>query len=111
MASIPIRAAAQASHRSSPHLFRSPSRPPPRPSRPPLRPLPQDIVDSGYRYTLVQRVYYLVLVTEGYSVAEIEKKTGVSERSQWAIRKKAYDRGFRPEEDPRILELYIIDGV
>jgi hypothetical protein len=44
-------------------------------------------------------------------VAEIEKKTGVSERSQRAIRKKAYDRGFRPEEDPRILKSYIIDGV
>src|SRR5947207_4517431 len=91
MASIPIRAAAQASHRP--------------------RPLPQGVVDHGHRYTLVQRVHCLVLVTEGYSVAEIEKKTGVSERSQRAIRKKAYDRGFRPEEDPRILESYVIDGV
>jgi hypothetical protein len=44
-------------------------------------------------------------------VAEIEKKTGVSERLQRAIRKKAYDRGFRPEENPRILKLYVIDGV
>jgi len=92
MASIPIRAASQASHRS-----------PPRP-----RPLPQGIIDHGHRYTLVQRIHCLVLITEGFSVAEIEKKTGVSERSQWAIRKKAYDRGFRPEEDPRILESYVI---
>jgi transposase len=44
-------------------------------------------------------------------VTEIERKTGVSERSQRAIRKKAYDRGFRPEEDPRILESYVIDGI
>jgi hypothetical protein len=43
-------------------------------------------------------------------VAEIEKKTGVLERAQRAIQKKVYDRGFRPEEDPRILESYIIDG-
>ena len=77
----------------------------------PSRPLPQDVADSGYRYTLVQRVHCLVLATEGYSVTEIERKTDVSERSQRAIRKKAYDRGFRPEEDPRILESYIIDGV
>jgi hypothetical protein len=34
-----------------------------------------------------------------------------TERSQRAIRKKAYDRGFRPEEDPRILESYVIDGM
>ena len=61
MASIPIRAAAQGLHRSS-------------------RPLPQDIADKGHRYTLVQRVHCLVLVMEGYSVAEIEKKTGVLER-------------------------------
>jgi hypothetical protein len=92
MANVPIRAAALASHR-------------------PPRPLPQGVVDHGYRYTLVQRVHYLILLTEGYSVVDIEKKTGVSERSQRAIRKKAYDRGFRPEEDPRILESYVIDGV
>ena len=77
----------------------------------PSRPLPQDVADSGYRYTLVQRVHCLVLATEGYSVTEIERKTGVSERSQRAIRKKAYDRGFRSEEDPRILESYIINSV
>jgi hypothetical protein len=93
MASVPIRATAQASH------------------RPPPRPLPQGVVDHGYRYTLVQRVHCLVLLIEGYSVAEIGTKTGVSERSQRAIRKKAYDHRFRPEEDPRILESYAIDGV
>jgi hypothetical protein len=59
----------------------------------------------------VQRVHCLVLLIEDYSVADIEKKTGVSERLQRVIRKKAYDRGFRPEEDPRILESYIIDGM
>ena len=91
MASIPIRAAAQA------------------PRRPP-RPLPQGIADRGHQYTLVQRVHCLILITEGYSVAEIKKKTGVSERSQRHIRKRAYDRGFRPEEDPQILESYVIDG-
>jgi hypothetical protein len=56
MASIPIRAAAQVSHRSPPG------------------PLPQGVVDHGYRYTLVQRVHCLILLTEGWSVADIEKK-------------------------------------
>ena len=46
----------------------------------PSRPLPQDVADSGYRYTLVQRVHCLVLATEGYSVTEIERKTGVLKR-------------------------------
>jgi hypothetical protein len=76
----------------------------------PPRPLPQDVSDYSYRYTLVQRIHCLVLATEGYSATEIERKTGISQRSQQAIRKKAYDRGFRPEEDPRILESYVIDG-
>ena len=44
-------------------------------------------------------------------MTEIERKTGVSKRSQRAIRKKAYDRSFRPEEDPRILKSYIINSV
>ena len=43
----------------------------------PSRPLPQDVADSGYRYTLVQRVYYLILAIEGYSVIKIERKTSV----------------------------------
>ena len=47
----------------------------------PSRPLPQDVADSGYCYTLVQRVHCLVLATEGYSVAEIKRKTDISERS------------------------------
>ena len=40
----------------------------------------------------------------------MEQKTDVKERQQRNIRKKARDRGFRPEEDPRILEVYVIDS-
>jgi transposase len=79
--------------------------------RPPPRPLPQGVVDHGYRYTLVQRVHCLVLMTEGGWPAEIEKKTGVKPRTQRAIKKKAEDRGYNPNEDPRILESYMIDDV
>jgi hypothetical protein len=92
MASIPIRAAARA------------------PQRPPPRPIPQDIIDYGHRYTLAQRIQCLTLLTEGFSAAEIERRTGVKERQQRNIKRKAFKRGFRPEEDPRILKIYMVDG-
>jgi hypothetical protein len=89
----------------------APNRPPsPGDPLPPARPLPQGVKDSGHRYTLAQRIQCLTLVVEGFAPAYIKEKTGVSERSQRAIRKKAYDRGFDPNKDSRILESYVIDG-
>jgi hypothetical protein len=81
---------------------------PQRPSS--TRPLPKDITDHGNRYTLVQRIQCLTLLAAGFSAAYIERTTGVKERAQRYIRNKAFERGFRPEEDPRILESYVIDG-
>jgi len=78
MASVPIAGATRA------------PRVTPRPPPPP--PLPQGAIDHGYRYTLVQRIHCLVLMTEGLWPAEMEKKTGVKPRTQRAI-KKAQDRG------------------
>ena len=43
----------------------------------PSHPLPQDIANSSYYYILVQRVYYFILATEGYSITKIKRKTGV----------------------------------
>ena len=60
-------------------------------------------------FTLVQRVQCLTLLVEGFKADYIEQKTDVSERSQRNIRKRAYDRGFNPEQDPRILESYVSD--
>jgi hypothetical protein len=77
---------------------------------PPPRPIPQDIIDFGDRYSLAQRIQCLTLITEGFSSAEIERKTHVKERTQRNIRKKAFERGFRPEIDPRILEHHVING-
>jgi hypothetical protein len=77
---------------------------------PPPRPIPQDIVDNGDRYSLVQKIQCLALITEHFSAAEIERKTGVKQRTQSNIKKKAFERGFRPDVDPRILEYYLIDG-
>ena len=80
-----------------------------RPSPPP-RPLPQGIIDRGNRYTLAQRIQCLTLLTEGFSASVIEQKTGVKERQQRNIRKKAKERDFEPNKDPRILEAYIVDS-
>ena len=77
---------------------------------PPTRPPPQDAVDRGHRLTIVQRVQCLTLLAEGYLGRDIEKRTGVKPSAQSYIKKRAYDRGFRPREDPRILDLYVQDG-
>jgi hypothetical protein len=74
------------------------------------RPLPQGVKDSRHRYTLAQRIQCLTLLAEGFPALHVKQKTGVSERSQRSIRKKAYDRGFDPDKDPCILEAYVVDG-
>jgi hypothetical protein len=50
------------------------------------------------------------LSTEGFSAAVVEPKVDVKERQQRNVRKKAFDRGFRPDQDPRIFETDVIDG-
>jgi hypothetical protein len=98
MASVPIAGATRA-----PRITSRPSPPPP--------PLPEGVIDHGNRYTLIQRIHCLILMTEGLWPAEIERKTGVKPRSQRAIKKKAQDRGYNPGKDSRILESYIINDV
>jgi hypothetical protein len=71
--------------------------------KPPPRPIPQDIIDFGNRYSLAQRIQCLTLITEGFSSAGIERKTGVKERLQRNIKKAQ-------ESDPRILEYYVAGG-
>jgi transcriptional regulator of met regulon len=74
------------------------------------RPLPQDTADKGRRYSLAQRAQCLTLQTEGHPWHYIEKKTGITQTTQSHIKRRAYERGFRPNEDPRILDHYILDG-
>jgi hypothetical protein len=95
---------------SNPPLSDPSSNPPPR-SLSSARPLPQDVIDKGYRYTTAQRIHCLSLLAEDcFTAAYIEAKTGVKERSQRNIRRKAIERGFDSKEDSRILESYVIDG-
>ena len=95
---------------SNPPLSYFPSDPPPR-YLSSAHPLPQDVIDISYRYTTVQRIHCLSLLAEDcFTTAYIEVKTGVKERLQRNIRRKAIERRFDSKEDPRILESYVIDG-
>jgi hypothetical protein len=80
-----------------------------RPSPPP-RPLPQGAIDRGHRYTTAQRIYYLILLAEGYPAAEVEQKSGIKRRQQLNIWKKAKERDFELDKDPFVLKTYIINS-
>jgi Transposase len=101
MASMPIAGVTRA-----PRVASRPSPPPPPPP-----PLPEGVIDHGNRYTLIQHVHCLALITKKLWPADIKRKTGVKPRSQRAIKKKAQDRGYNPDEDPRILESYVVDDI
>ena len=80
----------------------SPSRNPPR--NPPQNP------SQRTQFSLAQRAQCLTLIIEGFSGREIEKKTSIKPSSQTYLKKRAFERGFRPDQDPRILDYYIQDG-
>ena len=82
----------------------------PQQNPPAPRLVPQHVVKRGHRYSVAQRVQCLTLRTEGFSSKDIEKKSGVRQQSQSNIWGKALEHGFRPAEDPRILEHYVEDG-
>ena len=75
-----------------------------------IRPLLQDVVDHGHRYTIVQRVQSLKLTVEGFSYRDIEARTGVKKSTQIRIKQRAFERGFQPKVDRRILEHYVADA-
>jgi len=74
------------------------------------RPVAQNVPDRGHRYSLAQRIQCLTLISEGFASSYIKSKTGVEVRSQARILQRAVQRGYRPEDDPRILEIYVVDG-
>lgn len=110
MASSIVRAYARTGNRNTRN--HSPSHLPPRPSLPPSPPdpAPQESAAQRPRYSISQRVHCLALQVEGFSWQDIERKTGVKQSQQSYIKKKAFNRGFRPDVDPRILDHYVEDG-
>ena len=75
-----------------------------------MRPPNQDVVDSGNRYTIEQKVQALTLISECFRWQDVKKRTGMTQQSQSNLKKKAFERGYRPEEDPRILRAYVEDA-
>ena len=65
---------------------------------------------QGNRYTIAQRVQCLTLQAEDFKWQTIEQRTGIPQRTQSDIKKKAFNRGFRPAVNPVIREDYVIDG-
>ena len=61
--------------------------------KPAPRPIPQDIIDFGNHYSFTQTIQCLTLITEGFSSAGIERKTGVKERLQRNIKKARESEG------------------
>lgn len=85
---------------------------PRRKTNPAQRPLPLEKAsgDNGKRYSYEERVQALTLHTLGYSKEQIFDWIKVPGRQVNRIAKKARDRGFRPQEDFRILRHFIEDG-
>jgi transposase len=74
------------------------------------RPLPQDAVDHGARYSIAQKIQALTLISSGFTTKHAAKVTGMSERTVLRVRQTAFQRGFEPEKNPRILEAYVTDA-
>lgn len=56
------------------------------------------------------RVQALTLLLVGYRPEDIQKLTGIPPSTQKDIKKRAFQRGYRPEEDPIIKDEYVIDA-
>jgi transposase len=102
MASSTIRAYVRTGQSSSPQN-------PPR-NLPSIRPLLEGVVGHGKPFSIAQRASCLILTVEGFLGRDIERKTGIKPSTQTYIKKKAFKRGFRPDQDPQILDFYVQDG-
>ena len=71
--------------------------------RPTARPLPEDIMYRGHRYSIAQRVQCVTLMSLGLPAAEASKLCGIPDHSCRNIWKKACDKGYDPQRDPKIL--------
>src|SRR5277367_2288499 len=74
------------------------------------RPLPEREIDYGYKLPLAVRIQALTLMHSGVPHAEIERKLGVKRRTLSNIKRRAFERGYRPNEDFRILPSYVEDS-
>ena len=61
-------------------------------------------------HSIILRTQALALLTVGIPEADVSRITHIPPRTLRYIRKKAYDRGYNPHIDGRILEKYVQDG-
>ncbi|KIX96816.1 uncharacterized protein Z520_07536 [Fonsecaea multimorphosa CBS 102226] len=66
---------------------------------------------TGVRYSVAQRVQTLTLLSVGFSPQQVENLIRVPATQARRIFEKATKRGYRPQEDLRILDHYVEDGV
>lgn len=74
-------------------------------------PPPDEPINHSKRYTLIEKVQILTLLSIGTPPRQINQWLGVPPIQCKRLLKKARDRGFRPEEDKTILPLYLEDGI
>ncbi|KIX09038.1 uncharacterized protein Z518_00116 [Rhinocladiella mackenziei CBS 650.93] len=85
---------------------------PRRKNSPTVRPLPQTNAsnDRGTRYSIAQRAQVVSLHTIGLKSEDIASLLRIPARTIYKIVKKVKERGFNPQEDPRLLDHYVEDG-
>ncbi|OQU98224.1 hypothetical protein CLAIMM_04041 [Cladophialophora immunda] len=66
--------------------------------------------DTGTRYSLAQRVQTLSLLAIGWTPRQVAFYIKVPASEARRIFRKATERGYRPQEDLRILDHYVEDG-
>ena len=73
------------------------------------RPLNKDVTDNGRRYALAQKAQVLALYGEKRPKGYIAIKSGVSYNTVKRIIARAKEEGFKPEQDPVVLDRYIMN--
>lgn len=66
--------------------------------------------DHGTRYLIPQRTQALTLLSLGYTFKQVEFWLQIPDRTLHRIQAKAKERGYNPQEDPRILLHHVEDG-
>jgi transposase len=85
----------------------------PRLKKPPVvRPLTEEdaIGHTGTRYSIAQRAYVLTLYALCWTTAQIAIYLKIPDRQVRRIVDKAKKRGYKPQEDPRVLDYFVEDG-
>jgi hypothetical protein len=71
-------------------------------------PLSENTVDHAVQYSTAQKIQALTLIAEKFSFPLIEQRTGIPRQTLYRIEKTAEQRGFCPDQDPLILEEYVL---